>query len=146
MKKSISIIYLMVLFSLTGCSLITDQLSQDHGNEQIIKESYKDGTYTEEGDKWKYGNENATIIINNGKIASIILRKLDNIGKEVNYDQWVGKSINGKINPNLNEYRIDLAQKMLEKQTYEVESISGATISSENWKRAVRKILDKAGR
>lgn len=146
MNKPICIIYLMIFFSLTSCSLIFKQQIQNNGSQQIIKDSYKDGIYTEEGDKWKYGNENATVIINNGKVAGITLRKLDKIGKEVNYDKWVGEKINGSLNPDLNKYRIDIAHKMLEKQTYDVESISGATISSENWKRAVHRALDKASR
>ena len=146
MNKPISIIYLLIFFSLTSCSLIYGQQKQSHGSQQIIKNSYKEGIYTEEGDKWKYGNENATVIIKNGKVTGITLRKLDKIGKEVNYEKWVGEKVNGSINPNLNKYRIDIAHHMLEKQTYDVESISGATISSENWKRAVRKALDKASR
>lgn len=84
--------------------------------------------------------------IRNGKITGITLRKLDRIGKEVNYDQWIGKNINGDIRPNLKEYRIYLVNKMSEKQTYDVEAVTGATISSENWKRAVHKALDKASR
>jgi major membrane immunogen (membrane-anchored lipoprotein) len=136
----------MIFFSLTSCSLIFNQQKQNYGSQQIIKNSYKNGIYTEEGDKWKYGNENATVIINNGKVTGVTLRKLDKIGKEVDYEKWVGKKINGSINPNLNKYRIDIAQKMLEEQTYDVESISGATISSENWKRAVHRALDKASR
>ncbi len=146
MNKLINIIFIMIFFSLTSCSLIYEQQKQNNGNQQIIKEVYKNGIYTEEGDKWKYGNENATVIISNGRITGITLRKLDKIGKEVNYEKWIGIKINGSINPNLNKYRIDIAQKMLEKQTYEVESISGATVSSENWKRAVHRALDKASR
>jgi uncharacterized protein with FMN-binding domain len=127
----------VILFSLTACSLVS---------KQPIKGKYKDGTYTEEGDKWQYGNENATVIIRDGKIAGITLRKIDKIGKEVNYDQWIGKNINGNIKPNLKEYRINLVKKMSEKQTYDVDAIAGATISSENWKRAVHRALDKASR
>lgn len=131
---------------LTSCSTIIEQQKQKFENENILKESYKDGTYTEEGDIWKYGNENATVIIKNGRIIGITLRKLDNIGKEVNYEEWASENIKGNIKPNLKKYRFEIAQKMLEKQTYNVEAVSGATISSENWKKAVQKALDKASR
>ncbi|WP_423241293.1 FMN-binding protein [Petroclostridium xylanilyticum] len=32
---------------------------------------------------------------------------------------------------------------MLQKQTYEVDSVTGATISSINWKLAVKRALEK---
>ncbi|MDF2671980.1 MAG: hypothetical protein K0R09_245 [Clostridiales bacterium] len=144
MNKLIWAIYILIFLSITSCDLVFEQ--QKPGDEQNNKVNYRDGTYTEEGDKWKYGNENATVIISNGRISGITLRRLDNIGKEVNYEEWVGEKVNGYIMPNLNKYRLDLAQKMLEKQTYDVAAISGATISSENWKRAVHKALDKASR
>jgi uncharacterized protein with FMN-binding domain len=146
MNKHINIVYIIIFLSLASCSLIYEQQKQNNGNQQTIKKIYKNGIYTEEGDKWKYGNENATVIISNGKVTGITLRKLDKIGKEVNYEKWIGKKINGSIKPNLNKYRIDIAQKMLEKQAYDVDSISGATISSENWKRAVQRALIKASR
>ncbi|MBZ4644619.1 MAG: hypothetical protein JG777_108 [Clostridia bacterium] len=106
--------------------------------------SYKDGTYTADGDKWQYGNENATVVIKDGKMTDITLRRLDIEGKEVNYDEWAGQEVDGKKRPNLKQFRKDLASKMLEKQTYEVDSISGATVSSNNWKLAVQRALKAA--
>lgn len=142
MNKPSWVIYIIVFLLITSCDQTFEP--QKPGAEQNIEVSYKDGIYTEEGDKWEYGNENATVIINKGKIFGITLRRLDNIGREVNYEEWVGEKVNGYIIPDLNKYRFDLAQNMIEKQTYNVEAISGATISSENWKRAVHKALDKA--
>lgn len=116
------------------------------GNNQSINGDYSDGIYTEEGDRWEYGNENATIIISDKRISGITLRKLDPIGKEVNYEEWTGNNVKGKNHPNLDKYRVDLAKTMVAKQTYDVEVISGATLSSENWKKAVHKALIKAGK
>jgi uncharacterized protein with FMN-binding domain len=131
-----------------SCSLenITGEKNKKQNEKQGIQNKYKDGTYTEEGDKWKYGNENATIIINSGRIAGITLRRLDANGKEIRYEEWNGKNVNGSAKPNLNKFRVDLAQRMLEKQTYDVEIISGATISSNNWKRAVQRAIEKSMR
>jgi uncharacterized protein with FMN-binding domain len=106
--------------------------------------TYKDGTYTGEGDKRQYGYENATVVITNGKIETITLRRLENDGKEVNYDDWTGKEVNGKVRPNLKKYRTDLADQMVEKQTYNVDIISGATDSSKGWQLAVQRALEKA--
>lgn len=144
MYKVISVIFLMIILSLAACTSILELQKQNLNNEKSSKKVYNDGIYTEEGEIWKYGNENATVVISSGRITRITLRKLDNIGKEVDYEKWSSESTNG--NPNIKKFKMDLSQEMLEKQTYDVDSISGATISSENWKRAVKKALDKASR
>lgn len=140
MNKVICTIFLIMILSFTSCVSVPNNQIQNIENGKILK----DGTYTEEGDIWKYGNENATVVISQGKIISINLRKLNKDGKEEEYEKYSLKNIYG--NPNLKKFRIDLAQNMLKKQTYDVDSISGATISSENWKRAVQKALIKASK
>ncbi len=121
----------ILLFTLVGC------------NDENTK-IYKDGTYTAKGDNWEYGSEEATLVIRENKIESIILKRLDSQDKEVNYEEWTGKEVQGKIWPNLKEYKTTLANKMIEKQSYDVDAISGATITCENWKVATKRALDKA--
>lgn len=106
--------------------------------------AYKDGVYDGAGDKWEYGDENATVEIADGKIKSVILRRLTTEGKEVNYDEWAGQEKEGKVYPNLKQFRIDMADRMIEKQTYDVDTISGATVSCNNWKLAAQRALEKA--
>ncbi|MCR4434633.1 MAG: FMN-binding protein [Clostridiales bacterium] len=108
--------------------------------------SYKDGTYTGAADPWQYGSEDATVTILDGKIKSISLRRLDTSGKEVNYDEYAGQTKDGKTYPNLKKFRQDMADRMVAKQTYEVDTISGATTSTTNWKLAVKRALEKAKR
>ena len=127
MKKFIIFLILIALLNLTGCAKV-----------------YKDGTYDGEGDEWQYGAENATVVISDGKMSEITLRRLDKEGNEVDYDMWTGAEKDGKTYPNLKQHRIDMAQTMIEKETYEVDTITGATISSENWKLAVKRALEKA--
>lgn len=110
----------------------------------ITEGKYKDGEYRGEGNPWEYGAEDATVVIKDGKITDITLRRLDKEGNEVNYNDWTGEEKNGKTYPNLKQYRMDLAKEMVDKQTYEVDSISGATVSSDNWKMAVKRALEKA--
>lgn len=130
MKKGISIILgLVLIISLSACS---------------SEKSYKDGKYTAQGDKWDYGYEEAYVTVKDNEIKEIILKRLDNKGEEVDYEKWTGKNIDGKIWPNLKQYRVDLANKMIEKQSYEVDSISGATITCDNWKLAVKRALKDA--
>ncbi len=105
---------------------------------------YKDGTYTQKGDEWEHGNEDATVVIADGKMKEVTLRRLDKEGKEVDYEQWTGKEINGKVYPNLKKYREDLAKAMVDQQTYDVDTIAGATVSSDNWKLAAKRALQEA--
>lgn len=116
------------------------------GENQPITTTYKDGTYLGEGDPWQYGKEDASIIIKDGKMNEIKLRRLDTSGKEVNYEEWTGKEIQGKKYPNLKQYRVDMANRMIAAQSPEVDTISGATVSTANWKLAVRRALEKAAK
>lgn len=107
--------------------------------------TYKDGTYEGIGDKWKYGQESSVVIIEGGKIKSIVLKRLDTNGKEVNYDEWTGaKDASGNTRPNLKQFRGDMANKMLAKQSTDVDTIATATVSTANWKVATQRALDSA--
>lgn len=106
--------------------------------------TYKDGTYDGAGDAWDYGMENATVVVDDSKIVSITLRRLDKDGKEVNYDLFAGQTTDGKVYPNLKQFRTDMAEQMIDRQTYDVDTISGATTSTKNWKLAVQRALEKA--
>lgn len=105
---------------------------------------YRDGTYTAKADPWQFGQEEATVMIKDDKILDISLRKLDKSGKEVNYDDWAGQIKDGMIYPNMKQYRINMAKDMIKRQTYDVDTISGATTSSNNWRIAVQTALDEA--
>lgn len=105
---------------------------------------YKDGTYTTKGDPWQFGQEQAIVSIKNDKISDIVLKRLNKDGTEVNYDDWAGQTVNDNVYPNLKQYRIDMAKRMIEKQSYEVDTISGATVSTKNWTIAVQRALNQA--
>lgn len=126
-KLAVLLIMVAIAFSLVSCG-----------------PTYKDGTYTAQGDKWQFGYENATVNIKGGKIDSITLRRFDPSGKEIDYSQWTGKNVGGKTYPNLNQYRVEMANRMIKKQSYNVDTISGATESTKNWKLAVQRALDQA--
>lgn len=149
-KKNTTVILLIfLLFLIAACGPATDNEKDEdlssgsqEGNDN--DKPYEDGTYTGKGETWEYGSEDATVTIVSGNIDEIILRRLDNGGKEVDYDNWTGEEIDGKTYPNLKEYRKTLADKMIEEQTYDVDSIAGATVSSDNWKLAVKRALEEA--
>ncbi|MEJ8554754.1 FMN-binding protein [Tepidibacter sp. Z1-5] len=134
MRKLAGIIALglsMMIF--TGCA-----------KESNLETTYKDGVYETYADKWEYGSEKAIVTIENNKIKNIELKRLDTNGNEVDYDMWTGKEVDGKVFPNLKEYRISMKDEMIAKQTYDVDSISGATVTTDNWKIAVQRALKKA--
>lgn len=131
MKKIIGIIILTVgITALVACS--SQEVSSSNG-------AYKDGTYKAEGDKWDFGSEDATVVIKDSKIEKITLRRIDTEGNEVDY-----KAYHEMGGPDLSIARNELSETILKKQTFEVDSLSGATISSGNWKIAVEKALEKA--
>ncbi|MDN5317577.1 MAG: hypothetical protein PWR08_1702 [Thermoanaerobacterium sp.] len=147
LRKIISIILIAIFaLSLVSCKSMTKTSTQKPKPQTTPKVSYKDGTYTGAGPKWSEGSEDATVVIKNGKITSITLRRLDKNGKEINYDKWTGKKDpqTGKVYPNLKKFRVDVANEMIKKQTYNVDTIAGATETTTNWKIAVKNALEKA--
>lgn len=106
--------------------------------------TYKDGTYTGTGEKWEHGSEEAVVTIKGGKITNIDLRRLDKEGKEVDYANWTGQEVNGTTYPNLNQYRKDIAQTMIDRQSADADVITGATVSCQNWIIATQRALEKA--
>lgn len=111
----------------------------------VSKIEYKDGTYTGKGDPWEYGMEDATVVIKDKKIVDVTLRRLDKEGKaEVDYSLFDGKAHNGKLYPNLLEFKEKMAKEMIKKQKAGVEAISGATKSTTNWTLAAQRALDQA--
>lgn len=105
------------------------------------KVQYKDGTYQKESENSGYGYEKVIVVIEKGKIKSVDLQRLDSEGKEVDYDEWDGSN----NRPNLKEYRIQLAEEIMEKQsTKDVEAISGATYTTQNWINLVEECLKEA--
>ena len=104
----------------------------------------KDGTYEGTADPWDYGQESATVTIKDGKITDIDLKRLTKDGKEVNYDEWTGAEVDGKARPNLKQFKEDMASKMIEAQSYDVDTIATATVTTGNWKVAVQRALEKA--
>ncbi|WP_099188893.1 FMN-binding protein [Tepidibacter mesophilus] len=134
MKKLIFTVVLgLSLMFFAGCA-----------KEANLEITYKNGVYKASGDKWEYGSEEAVVTIENHKIKNINLKRLDQNGDEVDYNMWTGQNVDGKVFPNLKKYRISMKDEMIEKQTYEVDSISGATVTTENWKIAVERALEKA--
>ncbi len=87
--------------------------------------SWKDGTYTETA-KGKNGHFDVTVIISDGKISDI------QIGDNKETPDLGGMAIN------------NLPTEMITEQTYDVDALSGATITSNGIKDAVARCLGQA--
>ncbi len=106
--------------------------------------AYKDGTYDKKGDPWEQGQEEAVVTIEGGKLTKVILMRLDKQGKEVDYSLFNGKEHDGKLYPDLKQYKELLAAQMVGRQSAQVDIISGATVSTKNWMTAAQRALDEA--
>lgn len=119
-KKKLTAIFICVLtVVLTACGTKEKNYNiSDSG-------SWKDGTYTESA-KGKKGDFDVTVIILEGKISDI------QIGDNKETPDLGGKAID------------ELPDEMIKGQTYEVDAVSGATITSNGIKDAVARCLEQA--
>lgn len=119
MKKKIVGILIAAVFTLTACgSRETTFTTADPG-------SYKDGSYTETA-KGKNADFPVTVLIRDGYIADVT------VGENKETPDIGGKAIT------------QLPKSFIEKQTYQVDTVAGATVTSNAIKAAVDKCLEKA--
>jgi major membrane immunogen (membrane-anchored lipoprotein) len=128
------ILAVLVITSLTV--FLTACGSKDSSNGA----TYKDGTYTGEGEKREFGYEFAEVTVKDGEITDIVLKRMNPDGTEVDYDEWTGED----DKPNLKQFREDVAEEMIKKQGYEVDTVATATQTVEGWKEAVKNALEQA--
>lgn len=119
-KKKLTAIFICLLaVLLTACGTKEKNYNiSDSG-------SWKDGTYTESA-KGKKGDFDVTVIILERKISDI------QIGDNKETPDLGGKAID------------ELPDEMIKGQTYEVDAVSGATITSNGIKDAVARCLEQA--
>ena len=109
---------LSCLLLLNGCGNTNTYNISESGN-------WKDGTYTETA-KGKKGNFEVSVTIKDGTISDI------SVGENQETPDKGGVVID------------TLPGQMLEKQTYDVDAISGATVTSDALKDAVARCLEQA--
>lgn len=126
MKKIGSIIILVSLTTLliTGCSNDNSIISSENYNISEVG-TWKDGIYTETA-KGKKGNFDVTVNIENGEIADIV------IGDNSETPDKGGVAIE------------TIPEKIIDTQSIDVDTVSGATITSNCIKDAVARCLEKA--
>lgn len=121
-KLKYVMIMCLILLSFTGCS------GQSKDDATIKKSGdFADGTYTETA-KGKKGKFDVTVVIKDGRIAEVT------IGDNSETPDKGGAAIN------------QLPQNIVDEQTYDVDAVSGATITSDGIKNAVKKCLQEASK
>lgn len=125
MKKQaiVTIMLFASLVILSGCSASSTDTKTVH--EIGEPGTWTDGTYTETA-KGKKGNFEITVVIQDGNIASVT------IGDHQETPDKGGVAI------------AQLPDEIVEAQSYEVDAVSGATVTSDGIKDAVAKCLEKA--
>lgn len=101
---------------------------------------YNDGTYIGQSEKREFGYEEAEVTIKDGKIEDIVLKRMTPDGEEVDYNEWTGED----DKPNLKQFKEDVSKNMLEKQSYDVDTVATATETVNGWKEAVKNALEQA--
>lgn len=136
MKRFTKIILSVLVIASLTMTLTACGGSSDSGN----KGDYNDGTYIGQSEKREFGYEEAEVTIKDGKIEDIVLKRMTPDGEEVDYDEWTGED----DKPNLKQFKEDVSKNMLEKQSYDVDTVATATETVNGWKEAVKNALEQA--
>lgn len=112
----------------------TQPTNSQNSMQKMMQENmttkYKDGTYTGNVTDAFYGNFQVQAAIQNGKIVDINFLQFPN-------DRGTSITINNQSNP-------ILKQEAIQKQSANVDIVSGATQSSEAFVKSLQSALDKA--
>lgn len=157
MKKYFKLLALIPLIFLTLFAGCTYNQSSDHGKTiaenkitnpeptpSTIRSPYKDGTFTGKSQITKRGQEEAIVLIKNGRISAVTLKVLDTSGKEINYSLYTGQTIDNTYYPNINQYKTDFAKSIIDKQSTNIPDIKEIPEISSNWKIATNDALTQS--
>lgn len=133
MKKMIvSLLTVVMLFSLSSCAK---------------EEELKDGYYTARMDGYEKGHgwqEFVTICVSNGKIITVEYNATTPTGFIKSWDIAYMRIMNPAKGIYPNRYTRQYGAQLLEKQSSDIDAISGATSSGKNFKALVEAVLEKA--
>lgn len=132
MKKIFLIGYIIILGIFTaGCS---------------EEETLKDGYYTAEMKDFSFGwKEFVTITVKNNKIEAVEYNAKNASGFIKSWDNAYMRNMNSVVGIYPNKYTREYANQLLQKQGYEnIDAITGASESGENFKLLARAVVEQA--
>ena len=129
-KIMICLLAIVMLFSLVGCK-----------KEQTLK----DGYYTAHMDGYDFGwQEFVTICVSNGEIVTVEYNAAAETGFIKSWDIAYMRNMNPLQGTYPNNYTRRYAAQFLEKQSSDIDIITGATSSGKNFKVLTEALLEKA--
>lgn len=133
MKKIIiSLLTVVMLFSLSSC---------------VKEQELKDGYYTAHMDGYDEGHgwqEFVTICVSNGEIVTVEYNAAAETGFIKSWDIAYMRNMNPLQGTYPNNYTRRYAAQFLEKQSSDIDTITGATSSGKNFKVLTEALLEKA--
>ena len=133
MKKIIiSLLTVVMLFSLSSC---------------VKEQELKDGYYTAHMDGYDEGHgwqEFVTICVSNGEIVTVEYNAAAETGFIKSWDIAYMRNMNPLQGTYPNNYTRRYAAQFLEKQSSDIDIITGATSSGKNFKVLTEALLEKA--
>lgn len=99
---------------------------------------YKDGTFQAVSQGDRYGYVQVIVTLKDEKITSVAIKEFDGLGVEKLY------SVYGLRFPLIEEMHKEMAKRFVEKNTWSVDTFTGATSSSKKAMEAVKFALEKA--
>ncbi|WP_052465340.1 FMN-binding protein [Thermotoga profunda] len=122
----------------------------ERAKNESASSRYFDGTFMGKSDSTNYGWGLAWVTIENDKIVNVILEEVTpqlKDGKpvydEANRQMFTLKTSDYPYFP-YHEAKQEFAKRIVEKQSYQIDAYTGATVSSNQWAKAVERALESA--
>ncbi|NLK20843.1 MAG: FMN-binding protein [Epulopiscium sp.] len=134
---------------LAGCNTQKKVETPDNTNpqtEQPVAVKYTDGTYTAEGEADERGWKPViSIEVNDSKITAVDYNEINQEGTEKQNDEEYNKNMKDVVNIGPAEAFPQLEASLVEKQDVDaVDTVSGATGTTESFKNMAKKALETA--
>ncbi|WP_069650687.1 FMN-binding protein [Caloranaerobacter ferrireducens] len=130
----IIIFTIITMLVITGCNSVTDK-----------NMSYKDGTYKASDDYDKYGwKAEISITYEDGKIVDVVFNEVNKEGQNKNEDKEYAEKMKEASGITPEDVKIKLEKELISKQDVDkVDVVTGATYTSERFKKLAKKAMNK---
>ena len=131
MKRRLVAILCTAVLSLSLVACGSGEEKKDAPKEGSTASEFKDGTYeaeTKEADK-NGGTAKVKVTVKDGKITEATYNEMTKDGNKRD-DEKYNKMMKEKAGTSPSEYEVELEKKVVEKQSADIDTVTGATSSS----------------